>query len=405
MKKFKHLIILAAGQSSRFWPLSHKNFFQFLSKPAILHQLESLSNKAESVYIVANDQNKNELEKISKSNFINVAIVVQEGEGMADAVLTVAEKVGDEEALIINSIDFFDENLLDQVSEKAALTGADLVIVSKKIDGYFPGGYIRFENDRVIEIIEKPDPEKKPSNHIKLVVDYFKHLSDFVTVLKQTDITREDRYEAALTNYINNNKVATNVFYDGEWVTLKYPWHVLDATNYFLRKVKPHRGKNAQIADSAIIEGNVYIGDNVKVFEYAKISGPAFIGNGTIIGNYSLIRNSIIGENCLIGGYCEITRSNLGDRVFLHRNYVGDSVLSGGVVMGAEAVLANWRFDQKNISSPVKGNMVDTQRNKLGAILGKNVKIGVNTSVMPGVKIAAGSLVLPQTIVKRDIGD
>ena len=39
-------VLLAAGESSRFWPLNHKNhksFYSVLDEPIILHSLKSFS--------------------------------------------------------------------------------------------------------------------------------------------------------------------------------------------------------------------------------------------------------------------------------------------------------------------------------------------------------------------------
>ena len=155
----------------------------------------------------------------------------------------------------------------------------------------------------------------------------------------------------------------------------------------------------------AIILGSVIIGDNVKIGDYVKIVGPVIIGDNTIIGDYSLIRESHIGTDCLIGSYCEIARSYINNNVFLHRNYVGDSILDNDVMMGAQAVTANFRFDSLTIQSDYDEDKVDTNMMKLGLIAGQKTKIGVNASTLPGIKIGKNCLIGPGEIVRYDLED
>ncbi len=81
----------------------------------------------------------------------------------------------------------------------------------------------------------------------------------------------------------------------------------------------------------------------------------------------------------------------------LHRNYIGDSILGNHVLMGAQAVTANLRFDGKTIR--------DTNLIKFGVVIGDRAKIGVNTTCLPGVKIGQQAFIGPGEIVKKDVTD
>jgi NDP-sugar pyrophosphorylase family protein len=147
----------------------------------------------------------------------------------------------------------------------------------------------------------------------------------------------------------------------------------------------------------------VYIEDDVRILENTKITGPAYIGKGTIIGNNNIIRQSYIGAGCVTGFNSDITRSYVGDSCWFHSNYIGDSVLEGNVSMGSGAALANLRLDDGDILSNVNNEPTLTGRNKLGACIGKDVRIGVNASIMPGVKIGRGSFVGSGVVLDADI--
>lgn len=413
MKKFENIIILAAGRSTRFWPLTDKNLFNFLGEEILKQQIKKFLPYTKRLFIISNTDNFNSIRKIvgTFSNR-NIVITTQKGDGQSAGLLS-TQKVIKGETVVLNNIDLFDEKKvfprLFKIKDKY-----QTILTARKIKNYFPGGYLKLNKNNVVGVVEKPRPNEIPSKFYKMVADYYADFTAFLSILEKIKIERDDVYEMGLDKYINsyikgiNSAVkrtkTTFIEYDSYWFSLKYPWHVLDFSKHYLSQLtKSHFGKNVFVDKTAKIEGNVYLGDGVKIYEYSKIVGPCYIGKNTIVGNYSLIKESMIGENCLIGGYSEVTRTYLGRRVYLHRNYLGDSVVENNVLFGAGAVCANFRFDEKEIHSPVNGGMVSSQRNKLGAIIGANVKIGVNASLMPGVKIAANSIIMPNSLVLKDV--
>jgi bifunctional UDP-N-acetylglucosamine pyrophosphorylase/glucosamine-1-phosphate N-acetyltransferase len=400
MEKFENIVILAAGKSTRFWPLKDKNLFIFCGEPLIYHQFKKLSSYAERIVIIANQENANFLRKLFAS-YSKVKTVIQKGEGQASALLSLANKI-DGEVLLVNNIDILNEKIiLPQIIKEK--NNHKLILTAKEMKKYFPGGYLRLKKKQVVALIEKPKAEKRPSNMVRLVVDYIANFQDFINILKKVkNPMRDGAFEEGLNLYLKKVS-STFINYQDYWYFLKYPWHVLSLKHFFLSGIKKHTGKNVLVDKTAKIEENVYLEDGVKIYEYSKIVGPCYIGKNTVVGNYCLIRESMIGENCLLGGYSEVTRSYLGNKVYLHRNYLGDCVVENNVLFGAGTVCANFRFDKKEIYSTVNGVTVASQRNKLGAMIGSNVKIGVNASLMPGVKIAANSIIMPNSLVLKDI--
>ena len=147
------------------------------------------------------------------------------------------------------------------------------------------------------------------------------------------------------------------------------------------------------------------ISETALISEKAIIVGPTFIDDNSVIGDYSMVRESQIGQDCLIGSYAEVARSYVGNNVLLHRNYIGDSVLNNDVMFGAQAVTGNLRFSGEKISSLVNEEKVDTNMNKLGAIIGNLSKIGVNATILPGVKIGKETWISPGEVVRYDVDD
>ncbi|MEK7078537.1 MAG: sugar phosphate nucleotidyltransferase [Patescibacteria group bacterium] len=406
MKKIKNIIILAGGDSDRFWPLKNKFLTSFLGKPILLRLIESISNYGEHIFIVGSEANNGMLKELVKSK---VEVIVQDPrvDGMAGAVLSCKDKVKGE-VVVLNASDFFDFSFLADFAKKIEETKVDYIFLAKKTTQYFPGAYVVFSDNKVKGFVEKPVPDKVPSGVLKLVADYFSDFQKLTKSIEKTTTNKDDLYEQGINTLLLSKPVIEYVLYEGPWYMLKYPWHVLSMMKHFFDGIKTNKladSKDLTIAETAIIQGPVIMEKGVKVGHFAKITGPCYIGENTIIADYALVRESHIGRNCLIGSSCEVARSYLADRVSLHRNYVGDSVLAEGVLFGSGVVTANFRFDENEVQSVVKEKKVNTNMKKLGAIVGKNTKVGVNSTLYPGVKIGNNCLVFPGEIVRKDIPD
>ncbi len=85
-------------------------------------------------------------------------------------------------------------------------------------------------------------------------------------------------------------------------------------------------------------------------------------------------------------------------------SYIGDSILGDNVNLGAGTITANLRHDNANIKSPVKRDLINAGRRKLGTIIGNNVHTGIHTSIYPGRKIWPDKTTLPGEIIKKDVG-
>ena len=218
-------------------------------------------------------------------------------------------------------------------------------------------------------------------------------------------ITSDDHYERAMGSLMAH-KIFKAVPYQGPWKAIKYPWHVLDAMEYFLGQIQGQNiAPDAHIASNAIISGPAIIEPGVRMFAGSCVVGPAYIGAGAIIGNNALVRDSMIGRNSVVGFSTEIARSYVGNDVWFHTNYIGDSVIDSNVSFGSGGITANLRLDEKNIKSAVKGQRLDTGRAKLGAIVGSGARIGVNALLMPGIKVGQSSLVGPGVVMHDDVPD
>jgi len=399
MRKIKNGLILAGGDSTRFWPLSEKTLFSFLGKPLLLYQIEELSKFSDKITVVIHKDLAFKIKRLIENYDFGdkVQIIIQKDilSNQAGAVLSVKNYIKGE-VLIVNANDIVDFNIITKLISSIT-PETKILLIGKKMNEYFPGGYFKFDNKgNLSEIIEKPPKDNLPSNVFRLVLDFFSDINQLIETIESIKTNKDDHYEKSINKMLAASKSNHYLIYENYWNSLKYPWHVLTTLKWFLSGIKKNYfDPTAKISKKALIVPPAYIGQNVKIGDFAKIAGPVFIGDNSVIGDYSLVRESQIGEDCLIGSYTEVARSYIGNKVFLHRNYIGDSILDDKVMMGAQAVTANLRFDGETVS--------DTNLSKLGAIIGQESKIGVNATIIPGVKIGKKTWIGPGEVVRHDL--
>jgi bifunctional UDP-N-acetylglucosamine pyrophosphorylase/glucosamine-1-phosphate N-acetyltransferase len=395
-------IMIAAGKSSRMNPLSDKNLLNFMGKPLILHLLENLKKGGLGEFIiVANEFNKEEISReLQKHNFpATITIQPNLDDGMAGAVLAGLELIKENEKILIhNAQDFVDSDIYSQILENSR--DFDGAILAKKVDTYFPGGYLEVdENNKILSIIEKPGEGNEPSDLVNIVAHFFKNSRDLHLALLLVKSAKDDVYEVALQSLFSTKNFLA-IEYSGEWQAIKFPHHVLDMMEHLLSKQEGNCIANsAKISPTAVLNGEgIYIEEGVIIFDHACISGPCFIGKNSVVGNNALVRESIIGEGCEIGFCSEIARSFLSNNVSAHHSYIGDSVIGSNVNFGAFSVTTNLRLDHKNIKIKVKEDLIDTGKEKFGCIVGEGSQIGSGAKILPGRTLKKGTHLSPNEV-------
>jgi bifunctional UDP-N-acetylglucosamine pyrophosphorylase/glucosamine-1-phosphate N-acetyltransferase len=402
------VLLLAGGESTRFWPFTHKTITPFFGKPLLYWHYEQLVRiGCKRVVVVVNKDSDELLKKVLVPKHLSVEYVVQTSPGQGHAVLSARNLFGAQPALILNASDIYEDDLLKEIGNAQKKDPAALLMAAVRVSSYFPGGYLKINAEGTIsEIVEKPKEGKEPSDIVNLVVDIVPDMQKFFDIVKSYARFAADGYERALNKLIKTGVVARPLITTTQWLYLKYPWHVLSVMDMCLDTIVGQTiDSSVTIGKFVTIEGPVIIEKDVKISEGTKIVGPVFIGKGTIVGNNNIIRHSHIGSGCVTGFSSDITRSYIGNNCWFHTNYIGDSVLASNVSMGSGTVLANLRLDESAIPSKVKDEHINTRRVKLGAMIGTNVRIGVNVSVMPGVKIGSGSFVGAGVVLGEDLAD
>lgn len=391
-------IILAGGIGKRMQPIQKdKCLLKFLGKELILHQIDVLEKAGiREFIIICNPASLNRVKELvgGKAEYV----IQQAAHGMADALLSIRNPP--REALIVAANDILEKKAYDNVLRQKG----DSVLLGYRVKSYFPGGYLITEGDRIRGMIEKPGAGNEPSDLVNIVVHLHRRFDRLIETMRTTVSDKDDVYEKSMDRLMKelDFRVAP---YEGQWVPIKFPWHILDAAKFFMERAEGKVSHSAQVSDKAVITGKVIIEDGAKIFENAVIRGPCYIGKNTVIGNNTLVWSGChFGEKCVVGCGSEIKHSYFGDESWSHRNYIGDSVIADNCNFGAGTIVANWRFDAQPIEVNVGDKKMSTGTDKFGCIMGENCKTGIHVSIMPGVKIGPNSIIGAHVMVPKDIG-
>jgi len=387
-------VILAAGESSRFWPLNqrHKSLLKIMGRPLIWYTIESLK-KAGIKDIIIVQGLKKDIENAlhyedGPRNNLRIRYVVQpEPKGMGNALLC-AEKLISGPFFVLHAHKVNAGDYVKPMIDRFKETKTELISLGIETDQPWLYGMLKFEGKKIKGLIEKPEKGKEPSN-IKTVGIYLLPPKFFEYYKRVPE--HQYAFEEALDLYIKEN-VAEVVMVEKEPTSYKYPWHLFKVNKYLM--------------DKYLKNGKVQIGKNVKIYEGAVIKRPCYIGDDCIIGNNSLIRDyTNLENNVLIGAFAEVTRSIFQEDIHTHSGYFGDSIFGKGCRLGAGTITANVRIDRGEVKVKIKNEKVKTWLESLGCIMGENTKTGIHCSFMPGVLIGSNCQIGPGSIIFENIED
>ena len=404
MNNFK-TVILAAGESSRFWPFNaaHKSLVKIMGKPLIWHTIQGLK-KAGVKDIIIIQGIKKDIEAELKNYDLGVTvnyIIQSEASGMGNALLQAKEHLTKQFFLVLpERIDC--EEIVSKLQEKIKVSDAKTILVGAKTETPNLFGILKIKSDKVIDIVEKPKKGEEPSN-IKALGIYLLQ-PDFFDVYEKITKHQYD-FEKALSEYIKTHDVGV-LLWNKETASLKYPWKVLNIKDYLLNNVEKTIGRNSNISKSAEIIGDVFIGDNVSIMEKVVIKGPAYIGNDVFIGNNAILRGGVdIEEGAVVGANMEVKNALIMKNTTTHSGYIGDSLVGKNCRIAAQFCTANVRLDRGIIKSIIKNEEVATGFKYLGVMIGDNCDIGIKCSAMPGIIIGQNVTIGPSTVILHNIED
>lgn len=387
-------VILAAGKGTRMRPLTRdtpKPLLPVAGKPIIQHNIDMFPEEIDEILVVAGYRIEKFKDYFSDNEKVSI-IEQDEAKGTANAALHVKENI-DGKTMILNGDDIYGEEVKQAIQRESAILSAQ----SPNPQNY---GVLEIEGGKIVDIQEKPDDPI--SNFVN--TGFYVVQPEFFDLLEQVEKSERGEYEItdALERYITEHTV--EIVETKRWLPCSYPWQLVDANEVLMKDIK--RKIDGEVAESATIKGDVIVEENAEIRENSVIEGPVIIKENCEVGPNAYIRpRTVLEENVKVGN-SEVKNSVVGeDSNVPHFNYVGDSYLGKDVNLGAGAKTANLRNDDKIVKMMVKGDLMETDRKKMGAIVGSEASIGVNTAIKPGRKIGYRSLTDAQEKISEDLPD
>ena len=341
-----HAVILAAGKSTRTYPLTltrPKPLLRVANKTILEYNLEAVSNITDEVIIVTGYKKDMIQDFIEKNKpKLKIRFIEQKEQlGTGHAVAILEEHIKDKFVLMLG------DNIYSRRDVEAIAKHRYSILV-KRVKNWQEFGIVKEKNNILIDIVEKP------KEFISDLVSCGLFSMDKKIFGYLQNVKRSERNEYELTDALRE-LASTDTLHCTKSVScfqISYPWDLLIA-DQVLRNDKNVIGKASKINGSI---SNSTVGNNCEINGSIKNS---IIMDNTSIAKNSIVEDSIIGENVNFDG--KITAKN-------------------------------------NVYSTVKGKKINVDR--FGAVVGDNVK-AKNVDIGPGCKIWPNKSIKGE--VKHDI--
>ena len=404
-------VLLAAGAGERLMPITAtrpKHLIKIGGKPILQFCLEAAKRAGiDEAIVVTHYMGEairgyfGEGEKLGlKITYVEQKAIL----GTGNAAEVAEPYVDGDFVLIYGDLLFGQDAVIQVLSQfKKGKTAAVMGVVP--VDR--PENYGIIEQDsegKVKRLVEKPAAGKAPSNLANAGIYAFS--KDVFDQIKQTKASIRGEWELtdAITMLAKEGKtVLVAQLRKDDWFDVGRPWDLLDANNWALKRMD-HKVLGS-IEQGAHLIGPVTVAESARIRSGAYIEGPVFIDEEADVGPNCYIRaGASLGKKTRVGNGCEIKNSIIMDSTHIgHLSYVGDSIIGEKCNFGAGTITANLRLDDGHIKMMIKDKVVDTGRRKLGVVMGDNVKTGIKSLFMPGVKVGANTRVGANFMVERDL--
>ncbi len=405
-------VILAAGKGSRLNPLTvtrPKHMLPIAGKPVLEHIVQGLRDAdVREIGLVVHHIKEKIIGYFGDGSKWGVEITYIEQpkpEGTAAAVEVAADYVGDEPFLLVHGDVTVTGPILRELINIFERNSADAVVLGTEVPNPQEYGVLDVDGNpigRLLGVIEKPRGRVRSRVINAGAFVFTPRIFEYVSRVGYSSRGERELTEA-LRMMASEREVLVYNAGSGWWFDVGRPWDLIDANKYFLSKIETkikgeiHPGatilgpvvleEGSVIMSGAVLVGPLYIGRGTRI-EYNTVIGPyTSIGRDVVIGPLSYVVGSVILDNTRVSSHCSIFESIIGESVYLE---------SGVKIPG-------YNIYGTTVKVLIKGRKIDSGREVLGAIIGDEVRIGANSSILPGITVMPRSIIDPGSAVREDV--
>ncbi len=400
-------VLLAAGQGKRLRPITNsypKTMVRILDKPMLEWIIEGIVNEfgdslGKLIIVVGFEKNKiSEYFKKHKHSRKIIFVEQKELKGTADALKQAERLVETENFFVMNADSFFDPSIFGLLKNTA---DDQAFIITKREEDASIYGMVEAEGGNLVGLVEKPTDSKNKlinTGTLYLPRRFFEYLKG-VKVSERNELQVTD----AILEFAKKEKLKV-IEFEKYWTDIGFFWNYLSASEYALEHLMEDK-REGKVEDFVLIKGKLRLGKNSVLKSGTYIEGNVFIGENTVVGPNAYLRKGVVIEdNCHVGNSTEVKSSIImHNSNAAHLSYIGDSIICENVNFGAGTKIANLKFDNSPISIKGQEGKVISGRQKLGAVIGKNTKTGINVSINCGIFIGENCRISPSAYVYNNL--
>ncbi|MFH0972362.1 MAG: bifunctional sugar-1-phosphate nucleotidylyltransferase/acetyltransferase [Candidatus Micrarchaeota archaeon] len=401
-------VLLAAGQGKRLRPITNsypKTMVRILDKPLLEWIIggivDNFGDSLGKIIVVVGFERHKITEYFQKHTHAAKILFVEQKElkGTADAVLQAEKLVETPSFFVLNGDTFFEGKEFFGLLRKNA--NGKPFIVTKREEDAGAYGVVEVEGGNLVGLVEKPaDARNKLISTGTLFMP-----TEFFGYLKNVKISKRNEYEItdALLDFAKKQPLKVLEF-GGYWTDVGYFWNYLAASEYALQNLMEAKIEGT-VEEFVVVKGKLRVGKGSVVKSGTYIEGNVFIGENTVVGPSAYLRKGVVIEdNCHVGNSTEVKSSIImHNSNAAHLSYIGDSIICENVNFGAGTIIANLKFDHSAVSIRAGEGRVVSGRDKLGAVIGKNTKTGINVSINCGIMIGENCRISPAAYVFNNL--
>ena len=433
----KTAVILAAGKGTKIWPhgvTKNKAVLPIANKPVIRWTVETLKESGIENILVVVDYRQEQIAH-AIGDVENVEFVRQQGgKGTVPALLSALEKVEDPNILVVYGDVMIAAEDVTALVENFRRTSPLAAALVHPLGSERPQDWLcaQVKDESLQWVLGHPrdDVTHRFCGVFALHRRFSQYLQRNPGIMQAVQVAMmspdEAHLEDSLQLALDGGEKILAVEASRAFVDIDKPWHILEANEVWLRYqssklTEDSIGRGSKISDGADIRGHLVVGEDCEIGPGVYIEGDLWLGDHSKIIQGAVVEPRVaIGRRTVIRRYCQIeAETSIGDDGF-----VGHGAEVSGVVMrrawayhygefwgvlgensdlGAATVCGNLRFDDGDTAHRVKGRREIPRARANAAYLGDFVRTGVNTILMPGVKVGPYSVLGAGAIIQGDV--
>lgn len=296
-------VILAAGIGSRLKPFTNhcsKAMAPILGRPIAYHVMEQIIQCGLNDFIMVTNPADETIEpffrQVARKENLQIQFVQQHEQlGMGHALLLASPYI--KEDFMLSACDnLVKDTVMPAMIDRFDNGDANAVLLLKPVppEKVSSTAIVAFDNEEIIEILEKPTFEEAPTDMASLPLYIFKRA--YLDYLPSVQPSIRGEYEMQDTMTMMMAEMGGYYGIKTDWrLTLTNVRDLFEINQYYLKKYQPsHIDPTVKVSETAQLIPPYFIDENVEIEDQAIVGPNIYIDKNGKIGAHAAIQNSLL---------------------------------------------------------------------------------------------------------------